>query len=63
MFWLSMVLIGPKQHHVIFVICFSFLAELFRLHVFRLPGLSTFPPPLFPARTSLQVGQADRQDR
>lgn len=55
-FWLSVVLIGPKQHHVYICHCFSFLAELFRRISLVCPGL---PLPLSPARTSLQLGRQD----
>lgn len=61
MFWLSMVLIGPKQHHVIFVIV-SFLAELFRRTSLVLPELPFLPRFPLPRQNKL-AGRTDRKDR
>lgn len=57
-FWLSMVLIGPKQCHVIFVIVFV-PRRTVPAHVFGLPP--TCPPIPLPRQNKL-AGRADKVD-
>lgn len=60
-FWLSMVLIGPKQHHVIFVIVFV-PRRTVPTHVFGLPHLHLPPRPLPPRQNKL-AGRPDKIDK
>lgn len=55
-FWLSVVLIGPKQHHVYICHLFFVPRRTVPTHIFGLPR-PPLPLPLSPARTSLQVGR------